>query len=79
MNDAKDAHAANGGKVDVPVAATAAGVGAIGGGLGAFKGLSKFVPEGGIQMQVELLGPSASTADTGEDTLGDTVLDDTTL
>ena len=37
------------------------------------------VPEGGIQMQVELLGPSASTADTGEDTLGDTVLDDTTL
>ena len=32
------------------------------------------VPEGGIQMQVELLGPSASTADTGEDTLGDTVL-----
>lgn len=37
------------------------------------------VPEGGIQMQVELLGPSASTADTGEDTLGDTVLEDTTL
>lgn len=37
------------------------------------------VPESGIQMQVELLGPSASTADTGEDTLGDTVLDDTTL
>lgn len=37
------------------------------------------VPEGDIQMQVELLGPSASTADTGEDTLGDTVLDDTTL
>lgn len=37
------------------------------------------VPEGGIQMQVELLGPSASTTDIGEDTLGDTVLDDTTL
>lgn len=37
------------------------------------------VPEGGIQMQVELLGPSASTADTGEDTLGDAVLEDTTL
>ena len=37
------------------------------------------VPEGGIQMQVELLGPSASTADTGEDTLGDTTLGDTTL
>ena len=37
------------------------------------------VPEGGIQMQVELLGPSASTADTGEDTLGDTVLEDTPL
>ena len=33
----------------------------------------------GIQMQVELLGPSASTADTGADTLGDTVLEDTTL
>ena len=33
----------------------------------------------GIQMQVELLGPSASTADTGEDTLGDTTLGDTTL
>ena len=37
------------------------------------------VPEDGIQMQVELLGPSASTADTGEDTLGDAVLEDTTL
>lgn len=37
------------------------------------------VPEGGIQMQVELLGPSASTTDTGEDTLGDTTLGDTTL
>lgn len=37
------------------------------------------VLEGDIQMQVELLGPSASTADTGEDTLGDTVLEDTTL
>ena len=37
------------------------------------------VPEGDIQMQVELLGPSASTADTGEDTLGDTDLEDTTL
>lgn len=37
------------------------------------------VPEGGIQMQVSLLGPSASTTDTGEDTLGDTVLEDTTL
>jgi hypothetical protein len=49
MNDAKDAHAANGG-VDLPVAATAAGVGAVGGGLGAFKGLSKFVPSGGIQL-----------------------------
>lgn len=30
-------------------------------------------------MQVSLLGPSASTADTGENTLGDTVLEDTTL
>ena len=37
------------------------------------------VPEDGIQMQVELLGPSASTADTGEDTPGDAVLEDTTL
>lgn len=37
------------------------------------------VPEGDIQMQVSLLGPSASTADTGENTLGDTVLEDTTL
>lgn len=37
------------------------------------------VLEGGIQMQVELLGPSASTADTGEDTLGDAALDDTIL
>lgn len=33
------------------------------------------VPEGDIQMQVSLLGPSASTADTGEDTLGDTTLE----
>ncbi|MCB0880171.1 MAG: hypothetical protein KDC46_14455 [Thermoleophilia bacterium] len=49
MNDAKDA-AATRDKIDVPVAATAAGVGAIGGGLGAFKGLSKFVPEGGVQI-----------------------------
>jgi hypothetical protein len=49
LNDAKAAHAANG-KIDVPVAATAAGVGAVGGGLGAFKGLSKLVPAGGIQL-----------------------------
>lgn len=49
LNDARDAHAANG-KVDVPVAATAAGVGAIGGGLGAYRGLGKLVPEGGLQL-----------------------------
>lgn len=48
-NDAKSAHAANGG-IDMPVAAAATGVGAIGGGLGAFKGLSKLVPAGGVQL-----------------------------
>ncbi|MCW2928316.1 MAG: hypothetical protein JWM86_2284 [Thermoleophilia bacterium] len=49
MNDAKDAHKANG-AINVPVAATAAGVGALGGGLGAFKGLSKLVPDSGLQL-----------------------------
>ena len=61
----------------VAVAAGLAGVCETGGGTITF--WAEKVPEGGIQMQVELLGPSASTADTGEDTLGDTVLEDTTL
>ena len=61
----------------VAVAAGLAGVCETGGGTITF--WAENVPEGGIQMQVELLGPSASTADTGEDTLGDTVLEDTTL
>lgn len=61
----------------VAVTAGLAGVCETGGGTITF--WAENVPEGGIQMQVELLGPSASTADTGEDTLGDTVLDDTTL
>ncbi len=49
MNDAKDAHAANG-KVDRAVAGTAGGIGALGGALGAFKGLSRFVPNSGLQL-----------------------------
>ena len=61
----------------VAVTAGLAGVCETGGGTITF--WAENVPEGGIQMQVELLGPSASTADTGEDTLGDTVLEDTTL
>lgn len=61
----------------VAVTAGLAGVCETGGGTITF--WAENIPEGGIQMQVELLGPSASTADTGEDTLGDTVLEDTTL
>lgn len=61
----------------VAVAAGLAGVCETGGGTITF--WAEKVPEGGIQMQVELLGPSASTTDTGEDTLGDTTLGDTTL
>ena len=61
----------------VAVAAGLAGVCETGGGTITF--WAENVPEGSIQMQVGLLGPSASIADTGEDTLGDTVLDDTTL
>ena len=61
----------------VAVAAGLAGVCETGAGTVTF--WAEKVPEGDIQMQVELLGPSASTADTGEDTLGDTVLEDTTL
>ncbi|MCW2924687.1 MAG: hypothetical protein JWM98_2091 [Thermoleophilia bacterium] len=49
LNDAKDAHKANG-SVDKPVAAVAAGTGAIAGGLGAFKGLSKMIPDSGLQL-----------------------------
>ncbi len=49
INDAKDAAAARE-KMDVPVTVAAGGIGAIGGGLGAFKGLSKFVPDGGLQL-----------------------------
>ena len=61
------------------VAVTAGLAGVCETGDGTITFWAEAVPEGGIQMQVELLGPSASTADTGEDTLGDTVLDDTTL
>lgn len=61
----------------VAVEAGLAGVCETGGGTITF--WAENVPEGSIQMQVGLLGPSASIADTGEDTLGDTVLDDTTL
>ena len=61
----------------VAVAAGLAGVCETGAGTVTF--WAEKVPEGDIQMQVDLLGPSASTADTGEDTLGDTVLEDTTL
>ncbi len=61
----------------VAVEAGLAGVCETGGGTITF--WAENVPEGSIQMHVGLLGPSASIADTGEDTLGDTVLDDTTL
>lgn len=61
----------------VAVAAGLAGICETGAGTVTF--WAESVPEGDIQMQVSLLGPSASTADTGEDTLGDTVLEDTTL
>lgn len=61
----------------VAVTAGIAGVCETGGGTITF--WAEGVPEQDILMQVTLLGPSASTADTGEDTLGDTVLDDTTL
>lgn len=49
MNDAKDAHAVSTTK-STPVMATAAGVGALGGGIGAFKGLSKLVPASGVTL-----------------------------
>lgn len=61
----------------VAVEAGLAGVCETGGGTITF--WAENVPEGSIQMHVGLLGSSASIADTGEDTLGDTVLDDTTL
>ena len=61
----------------VAVSAGLAGVCETGAGTVTF--WAENVPEGDIQMQVSLLGPSASTADTGEDTLSDTVLEDTTL
>lgn len=49
MNDAKDATAANGG-IDWSKAAPVGGLAAAGGGLGAFKGLSRMIPEGGLQL-----------------------------
>jgi hypothetical protein len=49
MNDAKAAHAARG-EVDVPVAATTTAIGAVAGGVGAFRGLAKLVPAGGLQL-----------------------------
>ncbi|MCW2922183.1 MAG: hypothetical protein JWL76_2057 [Thermoleophilia bacterium] len=49
MNDAKDAHAANQ-DIDPIVKFGATGVGAAAGGFGAFKGLSKMVPDSGLQL-----------------------------
>jgi len=49
MNDAKDAHAANG-ETDWSVSGPSAGIGAAAGGFGAAKGLWKLVPDGGIQL-----------------------------
>jgi hypothetical protein len=49
MNDAKDAHAANK-DIDPIVKFGATGVGAAAGGFGAFKGLSKMVPDSGLQL-----------------------------
>jgi hypothetical protein len=49
MNDAKAAHAANQ-DIDPAVKWGATGIGAAAGGVGAFKGLSKMVPAGGLQL-----------------------------
>jgi hypothetical protein len=49
MNDAKDAHAANK-DIDPIVKFGATGIGAAAGGFGAFKGLSRLVPDGGLQL-----------------------------
>ena len=49
MNDAKDAHAVNK-DIDPIVKFGATGIGAAAGGFGAFKGLSKMVPDGGLQL-----------------------------
>jgi hypothetical protein len=49
MNDAKDAHAANK-DIDPIVKFGATGIGAAAGGFGAFKGLSKMIPDGGLQL-----------------------------
>ncbi len=49
MNDAKDAHAVNK-DIDPIVKFGATGVGAAAGGFGAFKGLSKMIPDSGFQL-----------------------------
>ena len=49
MNDASDAHAANG-KIDKPVAIAASGLGAVGGVIGSSRILSKLVPDSGLQL-----------------------------
>ncbi len=49
MNDAKDAHAANK-DIDPIVKYGATGIGAATGGFGAFKALSKMVPDSGLQL-----------------------------
>ncbi len=49
MNDAKDAHAANK-DIDPIVKFGATGVGTAAGGFGAFKGLTKMVPDSGLQL-----------------------------
>lgn len=49
MNDAKDSQAARG-ATDWTVAGPATGIGAAAGGYGAFSGLQKLVPQGGVQL-----------------------------
>lgn len=49
VNDAKAAHRIRGG-IDPIVSGAATGVGALAGGIGAFRGLGKLVPAGGIQL-----------------------------